>query len=196
VKFQLSIINFLRERWKLLVVLNLLFFSTVTVTLFIVGLTMQPSLANSDWKPSGSQLLPFGGWLGILLGIFIFNLIISSLVFISLPGFLFFPLSGALLLYRAILWGFLLYTFPLRIFLMALPTVVLEGEAYVLAASAGTLVGMSWVKPVWTNRDRAPSPRLQALRTMLKEFMGIYLALVILLFAAAIAETVAILLIV
>jgi hypothetical protein len=154
---------------------------------------MQPSLANSDWKPNGSQLLPFRGWLGILLGIFIFNLIISSLVFISLPGFLFFPLSGALLLYRAILWGFLLYTFPLRIFLMALPTVVLEGEAYVLAALAGTLVGMSWAKPVWTNR--AQRSRLEALRTMLKEFMGISLAVVILLFAAAIVETVAILLI-
>ena len=189
-KFQLPIINFFRERWKLLVVLNLLFFSTVTVTLFIAGLTMQPSLANSDWEPSGSQLLPFGGWLGMMLGIFIFNLIVSSLVFISLPGFIFFPLSGALLLYRAILGGFLLYTFPLRIFLMALPTVVLEGEAYVLAASGGTLVGMSWVKPVWTNR--AQSSRLEALRTMLKEFMRIYLTLAILLFAAAIAETVVI----
>ncbi|MEM3697934.1 MAG: hypothetical protein QXQ94_10665 [Candidatus Bathyarchaeia archaeon] len=82
-----------------------------------------------------------------LFVVFLFNLAVAAFVVITLPGFVFFPLSAVSLLFRAFLWGLLVYAMPNSLFLFALPVIFLEGEAYVIAALAGTVVGFSWLNP-------------------------------------------------
>jgi hypothetical protein len=124
----------------------------------------------------------------MMLGIFVFNLALSSFLFITLPGFLFFPLSGGLLVYRALLWGLVLDSLPVNVFVASLPTVLLEGEAYVCAALAGTVVGASWAMPEWAYKGLKTS-RFDALKTGLKECLTIYVAVAVVLFVAAVVET-------
>jgi hypothetical protein len=180
-----------RVRWKVYAAFNVLFFSCIFITLILSSLFLESPL-YSGWRPNVPESLLNGSWLLMLLGIFIFNLAFSSLVFVTLPGFLFFPLSAGLLMYRGFLWGLLLYVSPLNVFVVALPTVLLEGEAYVFAAVAGTVVGVSWLKPAWVFRHSG-FRRSEALKKALKESLAIYFPLVLLLFSAAIVETAAIL---
>ena len=118
-------------------------------------------------------------------------MILSAFVAVTLPGIVFFPLSSAFLIVRAVLWGLLLYPLPSWLFLAVLPVLILEGEAYVIAAVAGTVAGLSWVKPGWMSRG-AELSRWEALKTALEEGIHLYKAVVALLFVAAIVETVTI----
>jgi hypothetical protein len=125
-------------------------------------------------------------------GIFAFNLALSAFAVVMLPGMVFFPLSTGFLVFRAVLWGLLFYPLPASLFLAVLPTLILEGEAYTVAVVAGTIVGLSWVKPGWLFKGKELS-RLETLKIALKEVIHLYIVVVLLLLAAAIAETIAIL---
>ena len=125
------------------------------------------------------------------LGIFIFTLVGNSFLLITLPGMLFFPLSTGSLLYRAYLWGTLLCSLPTRLFAAALPTMILEGEAYVLAATAGTVVGASWIFPKRVFKDQNLS-RIQAFELALEECLRTYVSVALMLIVSAIIETIAI----
>lgn len=107
---------------------------------------------------------------------------------VTLPGIVFFPLSAAFLVFRAVLWGLLLYPLPSWLFLAVLPTLVLEGEAYVIAAVTGTVIGLSWVKSSLVFRDEKLS-KWEALKTALKEGVHLYKGVALLLLIAAIVET-------
>jgi hypothetical protein len=109
--------------------------------------------------------------------------VVSAFVVVTVPGILFFPFSAAALAFRAILWGLLLYPLPSDYFLAALPTLILEGEAYVLAATAGTVTGFSWLKP------ETGFSRWEALKKGLKECAQLYIPVSLLLFIAAIVES-------
>ena len=142
---------------------------------------------------SGQKAFVFPGFVsgnGFLLFLFIFafNVAVSAFAVVTLPGFLFFPLSAVALAYRAVLWGLLLYVLPSMAFLILLPVVVLEGEAYVFAAVAGASTGFSWIKPVkWLSR-------FDAFKKALKECLQAYVFVVLLLFVAAVVETATIML--
>jgi len=129
----------------------------------------------------------------MILGIFAFNLALSSFVFVTLPGIAFFPLSAGFLSYRGFLWGLLLYMSPTLLFVASLPTIILEGEAYVLAAMAGSVVGASWIKPNLAYQESGLS-RLEAFKKSLKECVKAYALVATLLFISAIVETMTILL--
>lgn len=60
---------------------------------------------------------------------------------------------------------------------------VLEGEAYVFAAAAGTLTGLSWVKP------EKGSSRLEAFKKALGRCLQAYVFIAAFLVVAAAAET-------
>jgi hypothetical protein len=122
------------------------------------------------------------------LFIFAFNLSVAAFVVVTLPGFLFPPLSIAALTYRAVLWGLLLHDLSATAFLMLLPVIFLEGESYVLAAAAGWLTGFSWIKP------RTGQSRRVAFEKALKECSKIYLLVAVFLFVSAAVETETILL--
>ncbi len=91
------------------------------------------------------------------------------------------------------MWGILLYVLPTSVFTLALPTIVLEGEAYVFAAVAGTLLGASWTKALRVYKVEGLS-RIDVLKMTLNECSRIYVFIAILLFAAALAETIVIIL--
>lgn len=104
-----------------------------------------------------------------------------------MPGFAFFPLSSAFLAYRALIWGFLLSRQPTWLLLIAMPTVILEGLGYCFAASAGTIVGLSWIKPKWVYGAETLN-RIEAFKRALKECLTNYFFVTIFLFLAAIIE--------
>ncbi len=180
-------------RWKILALFNVLFFSCALVTLVLSSLLLQPPL-YSGWNPNVPEIFLNGSWLVMVFGIFFFNLALSSFVFVTLPGIAFFPLSAGFLLFRGFLWGLLLYESPNWLFAASLPTVVLEGEAYVFAAAAGTIIGASWIKPALVH-GKSELSRVQAFKKSLKECLTIYAIVVVLLFVAAIVEAATILLI-
>jgi len=172
----------LSRRGKLLAFMNSAFFGCVFVVVFVSEFLLPPQL-YLDLKPSFAETIFGNGFVLMLFGIFAFNLALSSFIIVTLPGFIFFPLSTGFLVFRAFMWGLLLHAQPNWIRLVAMPTLVLEGEAYALAAVAGTTVGTSWLKP-----KKPESTRFEALREALKECLAIYVFVVMLLFAAAFLE--------
>jgi hypothetical protein len=123
----------------------------------------------------------------LIFNIFINNIVLSAFVFVTLPGFAFFPLSSFVLVYRAYIWGCSLAYLPTYLLLMALPTLILEGLGYCFAALAGTIVGLSWLKPKWAYGDE-PLERTEAIKKAFKECLGIYTFVSFFLFFAAIIE--------
>lgn len=170
---------------KLISFLNMLFFGTAFVTAVTASSFLTAPLA------SGARVLTFPGFVSdnsllLFLFIFAFNVTVAAFAILTLPGFVFFPLSVVALAYRGVLWGLLFYSLSSTTFLVLLPVVVLEGEAYVLASMAGTLTGFSWINP------RTGLGRRAAFEKALRECMKTYLSVAVLLFASAAVETVAI----
>jgi hypothetical protein len=73
-------------------------------------------------------------------------------------------------------------------FLAALPTLLLEGEAYVFAAGVGTLVGYSWLKKT------DDLSRSEVFAQAIKKYMNAYIFVILLLVGAAIVESATIML--
>jgi len=182
-----GIFELVRVRWKVFALFNLLFFGSVLAVVFLAEF-MFPSPLYGVWSPNVPGVFLVGSWPVMVFGIFLFNLCVSAFAVVTLPGMVFFPLSTFFLLFRAVLWGLLLYALPVWPFVSVLPTVVLEGEAYVFAAVVGTVVGVSWVKPTWLFRDEGLS-RVDALKRALKEGLKGYVFVAVLLFLAAVVET-------
>jgi len=176
------------SRWGwVLVGLNWLFFGLIVVGSLLVeagvfGVSVWPFGEVAPVEISNPVLL-FGF-------IFVFNLALSGFALMTLTGVLFFGLSIFFLGFRGFLWGTLAAGLSTPMFLAALPTLILEGEAYVLAALAGVNLGLSWFQPKWVYKEEKDGlSRSEALRRALRESAYVYVFVVALLFAAAILET-------
>ncbi len=174
-----------RRAWWL-VVLNWLFFGFVLGGSFLGGwISLGPfySLPASGVSQSyqSNPILLFGF-------LFVFNLVVSGFVVVTLTGLAFFALSPIFLCYRGMLWGALLAGLPRSSFLFVLPTIILEGEGYVFAAVAGVLMGLSWLNPEWDYQEESLT-RYQSLKRALKDSVYVYLLVASFLFLAAIVET-------
>jgi hypothetical protein len=123
--------------------------------------------------------------------IFLFNLFISGFFLTTLSGLVLFVLPFVVVFWRALLWGTFVAQLPSPKFVAALPTLVLEGEAYVVAAVAGVILGLSWLKPDWAFKGEGLSRR-EAFRAALKECAHLYALVVLLLSVGAVVETVTI----
>jgi hypothetical protein len=186
--FLRAIIDVLSERGKLVTIFNVAFFCSIFIAVLIAQFVFPPPVYLD--KPLPESWIVFGNeWYTVFLGILASNLVLSAFVMVTLSGLLFFPLSAFFLMFRAVLWGLLLYSLPSWVFLVVLPTVVVEGEAYVVAAVVGTVTGLSWVKPDWMFKNEKLS-RWGTLKVALREGLYLYAVVVLLLFAAAIIETV------
>jgi hypothetical protein len=177
------------RRVRIFAFLNLAFFGLVFVAVFLMQFLLSPPLysGSSSWVYD----VFLGNWFLMVVGIFAFNLALSAFVVVTLPGVVFFPLSVGVLLYRGVLWSLLVYVMPSWLFLAVLPTLVLEGEAYIVAAVAGTIVGVSWIKPAWLYREEGLS-RVDGFKKGFRECLRLYVLVVALLFVAAVVETAAI----
>lgn len=164
-----------------------MFFGGVFATLVLSGMFLHPPL-YTGWHPDLPEFFMGDGWLLLMLGIFVFNLAWNSFVFMALPGVIFFPLSAGFLLYRSSLWGLFLYAQPAWLFVVSLPVLLFEGEAYVLAAIAGMVFGASWVLPnrIYSGDKRT---RAQAVKRATRESSEMYVLVSVLLLIAAMVET-------
>ena len=173
------------KRRTSLIELNWLFFGVVVVGVFLG----QFGFEGLSVSPIGDVVSVEGVEQGVLLffGVFFWNLVVSGVVLLSLSGALFFVLPGVFLLVRGLLWGVLLSTLPTVSFLAVLPTLVLEGEGYVLAGLVGVHLGLSWLRPS-VGSEGALLFRLESLKRELKESVRIYVLVVLLLLVAAVVE--------
>lgn len=168
--------------------MNTLYFGFIVVGAFLEQARFMPLYE----LPSGDDFLLFESGLPLMIvGIFVFNLVVSGFFFTTLSGLVFFAFPVGVLVLRALLWGALLNLLPTSPLLVALPTLVLEGEGYVLAAVSGINLGLSWFKPDWAYENRGFS-RLEALKVAAKECLHLYGLVAGLLFVAAVVEAVTI----
>jgi len=72
-------------------------------------------------------------------------------------------------------------------FLAAVPTLMFEGAAYVLASVAGIVLGLSWLKPRWVCAEEGLG-RLEALKKAFRECLWLYVWVALLLAVAAVVE--------
>jgi len=167
--------------------MNCVFFASVFAVAIASELLLPPRL-YSGWQARFPEVILDNSFAVVFIGIFLSNLILSAFVVVTLSGF-FFPISIVMLVFRGFLWGVFLAFQPTWLLLAAIPTIVLEGEGYALAAVAGTVVGVSWLKPKWIFKDENIT-RVEAFQKGLKECLVIYLLVGTILLVAAIIETV------
>ena len=182
VLFSLSLGSLLKRR-SLFALINVLYFGSVLVAALVAG--RQYALCDgwgAEWDSAGA-----GGSVALFVSIFLFNLVVSSFILLTLTGLLFFALPTGILVARAALWGFMLNRLSTPAFFAALPTLLLEGEGYVIAGVAGANLGLSWLKPSWASGDVVS--RRDALRQAVKECAYLYVLVAVLLLAAAVVET-------
>ena len=181
-----SCVQVISRRGRFFVVINWLCFGSVLVSSFSANFLYTPFYETVPLE--APEFLVGADWPILFVGIFLFNLFLSGFVVVTLPGLVFFPLSAVVLVVRGVLWGFLLNQLPTSGFLLALPTLVLEGEGYVLAGVAGVSLGLSWLRPGWVYGGEGLS-RLDSLKRALKDCGRIYFLVALFLLAAAIVET-------
>ena len=127
-----------------------------------------------------------GELLRAILLTFLVNLILGSLVVITLPSAVI-PFAGLLIgVYRAVLWGLLFAPTPGSTMgptlWLHMPTILLEGEAYVIAMLGVWL----WWRAVITS----PRQRWMAWLHDFKLQLGVYAVMTVLLAAAAVYESI------
>lgn len=175
----------LLDRSVVWAVMNLLFFGGILSSGF---LTRFPLMESSGGLEEFPAIFPLDLEWPLLVGyIFVLNLFASAFLMVTLSGLVFFVLSSSFLVLRACIWGVSLSRLSTPMFLMVLPTIVIEGEAYVIAAVAGTVLGLSWLKPSWAYGGKAVS-RGQALRLAVKECASLYVLVAMMLIVAAVIE--------
>ena len=184
--FVKACLGVLLERGVVFAVMNGFCFCSVFVAVFWAQ--FQLPLPYEGASVELPEFLVGVDWPLMIVGIFLFNLVLSGFVFVTLPGLVFFPFSSAVLLYRGFLWGVLLSQLSTSQFLVVLPTLVLEGEGYVMASVAGTTFGLSWLKPEWVFKGEGLS-RWESFKKALVECLRVYVLVVVILFVAAVVET-------
>jgi hypothetical protein len=183
----------LREHRRAWVGMNILYFGTVALGMLAV--LVYPAMQQNLLQGVGQAFSPTGtlgplvqayteGRLGMAMVLtFLVNLVLGSLLVLSLPSLLI-PFAGILMgVFRAWLWGVLFSPFGGGWDLGVLPhalTVLLEGEAYVVAMLGVWL----WWWPVL----RTPGRRWQLWREGLVLQGRIYSVVALLLAIAAIYE--------
>ena len=183
--FLVESVSRLLDRSLIWAVMNLLIFGGILFSGFLARFPLMESSGGLEEFPAS---FPLDLEWPLLVGyIFVINLFASAFLMVTLSGLVFFVLPSFFLVLRAYIWGVSLSHLSTPMFLMALPTSVIEGEAYVIGAVAGTMLGLSWLKPSWVYGDRAVS-KGQALRLAVKECASLYVLVAMMLIVAAVIE--------
>ncbi|HSK83657.1 MAG TPA: hypothetical protein VK902_09710 [Rubrobacter sp.] len=200
----------IRSAWSLVkeyrrayLILNLIYYGLIAGGMVYVA--FDPALQKTMWDEVG-EAFGTGPMRGVIdayssgqvlvaaVLTFAVNLIVGSFVFITVPS-LIIPFSGLLIgVYRALLWG-LLFSPSAAVgagLVFHLPTIILEGQAYVLAMLAAYVQGMAFVRP----RSAGAKTRREGYREGVKRSVRIYLLVAIVLFVAAVYEAVSVIFII
>jgi len=199
-----STLESIKESRRAYVVLNLVYYGLVVCAMGYVF--FNPSLQQMLLQAVGTAftegpLSAVGGayvggqvWLAMVLT-FVVNLVMGSLAYITLPS-LVIPFSGVVLGgCRAILWGLVLSpTASTGMSLAMIPhslTLILEGQAYILAMLAAYIHGRAFLWP----HTVGEADHGRGYVIGLKRSLRLYWAVVILLAVAAIYEALEVILI-
>ena len=191
-----SALETVKESRRAYIVLNLVYYGLVICGMIYVA--FNPSLQQSLLELVGSAFTqgPFsavgsaytgGQVLQAMVLTFVVNLFLGSIAVITVPS-LVIPFSGLLIgAYRAVLWGLLLSPTTPGLRLVMIPhslTLILEGQAYILAMLAAYVQGRAFLWP----RSAGASTHRQGYGIGVKRSVRIYLLVVLLLAVAAIYE--------
>lgn len=187
-----------QENKRVYIALNAIYYGLVIVSMIYVAFNqeLQQSLMNEIGAQFMTGPLAFVGEAYIntrvfpaIAATFFVNLLLGSLGAITLPS-LIIPFSGILVgIYRAILWGLLLSPAHPDIRMAMLPhslTLILEGQAYILAMLAAYLQGRAFLFP----KSVGLESRLKGYGEGLKRTGKLYLLIILTLLIAAIYEVI------
>ncbi len=204
--------NVLRSSWQIVrkhrrpyVILNVTYYGLVILSMLYVAFinpalqeqllaTIEVALTEGPLETVAGTYLG-GNVLAAAVLTFVVNLLMGSLLYITVPS-LVIPFVGVLLgFYRAVLWGFLLAPTNTELALVMIPhslVLFLEGQAYILAMFAAYVHGKSFLRP----RTVGSTSYLRGYVAGLKLSARLYLLIVIVLAAAAIYEALEVILMV
>jgi uncharacterized membrane protein SpoIIM required for sporulation len=131
-------------------------------------------------------------WFLAFLLTFLVNLCLGSFVVLTLPSIPIFFAGLLLAVYRAILWGVAFSPtspFYARALAVALPVIILEGEAYCLATWPSLKTGLSWLFPRRVYKEEALN-RKQAFVKAARELAVMYVIVALVLLIAAAVEVI------
>lgn len=171
-------------RLPIVALMNLVFFGAILLGAFLTQSTAPPF---ESWEPPSFFPISESNLPLLVLTIFLFNLVASAFLLLTLTGMVLFVIPAGVLIWRAWLWGSLISQLPTSSFLLVLPTLILEGEGYVWASVTGIILGLSWLKPSLIY-DGERLPRVEALKRAVKETCRLYVAVATIFFVAALVE--------
>jgi hypothetical protein len=186
------------ENRRAYIVLNAVYYGLVLIFMVVAAFnrplqdmlleTVGEAFMTGPLSAVGAAYLNAQVFLAIALT-FLVNLIIASFLYITLPS-LIIPYLGILMgLYRAILWGLIFspgHPDMQRIMIPHSITLVLEGQAYILAMLGAFLQGTAFLFPKTVGLEH----RGQGYREGLRRTGKIYILIVLTLLVAAIYEVI------
>lgn len=192
-------ITLIREHWRAYLAINIVYYGLMIACMLVVVIfpdlqhwllqtVKQAASAPIDGvMPRVFAAYANHNFLAALAITFVVNLVIGALLSITIPS-LILPFSGFLIaLYRAALWGLLLSPADPQLRWIMIPhslTLLIEGQAYVIAMLAAWQQGLALLRPSTVGA----TTRRQALATGLKRTTVLYVLIVILLAVAAVYE--------
>lgn len=185
-----------RENRRAYIVLNAVYYGLVLIFMVVAAFnrplqdmlleTVGEAFMTGPLSAVGAAYLNAQVFLAIALT-FLVNLVIASFLYITLPS-LIIPYLGILMgIYRAILWGLIFSPGHPDMKMIMIPhsiTLILEGQAYILAMFGVFLQGTAFLFPKTVGLER----RGQGYREGLKRTGKIYILIVLTLLVAAIYE--------
>jgi hypothetical protein len=197
--------NLIKSAWGLVqenrrayLILNVVYYSLVVLCMVYVAFNqeLQEQLLNLVGQGFMTGPLAFVGQayvnaevLTAILATFFVNLFIGSFGTITLPS-LILPFSGFLIgIYRAVLWGLLLSPAHPDMRLIMIPhsiTLILEGQAYILALLAAYIQGRAFLWPKTVGFESHAKGYVEGL----KRTGRIYILIILTLAIAAIYEVI------
>ena len=146
----------------------------------------------TSFTPGLFQAIDAGQAITIILMIFVINSIFGTFLLITLPNII--CLGTLTFIFRPLLWG-IIYA-PINpqetiLLVSAIPTMIIEGLAYIIAFVASIDLFLAILNPVKLDEDS----RFKALKKAALYNLKSYVLVLMVLFIAAIVETVTILLI-
>jgi len=186
-----------RDHSRAYLALNVMYYGLVGLAMMYVALInpslQQQLLGDVEQALTEGPLATVGGaYLGgnvVVAAIltFLVNLFAGSVLYVTLPS-LIVPFAGIPLgAYRAVLWGLLLAPTTRELALVMIPhsvTLLLEGQAYILAIFAAYVHGLAFLRP----RSVGLSSHREGYVAGLKMAARVYVVVVIILAAAAVYE--------
>jgi hypothetical protein len=194
-----------REHRRPYVILNVIYYGLVALSMLYVAFvnpalqeqllaTIEVALTEGPLETVAGTYLG-GNVLAAAVVTFVVNLLMGSLLYITVPS-LVIPFVGVLLgFYRAVLWGFLLAPTSTELALVMIPhsvVLLLEGQGYILAMFAAYVHGKAFLRP----RSVGLTSYLRGYVAGLKLSARLYLLVVIVLAVAAIYEALEVILMV